>query len=292
MEYFLLGIGVFLFIYTLLQIVFPGFKKQKFHLENAKKVIANEHEKIKNNTDIATYSIFRLFEKHGLISHFSSYRKIYNLLNKSKPFGIYLASCFLNALIVGSTSLIAVIITKTPMYLILFPILFIITFYANIRELHTEYKNRQNEIIKDLPPLIDKLMISLEANRPFLHAFEQVERNSGKRMKEMIRKLIANMKIYEKQTDAIEEFAKETDIPVMNEFAVAVKIGIENGYGEAKEYLEDIKEDIQELRNIALEELTKNNPQKMTRLYALLIVHAFIAAGLVFWEIFKQIDQI
>jgi hypothetical protein len=53
-----------------------------------------------------------------------------------------------------------------------------------------------------------------------------------------------------------------------------------------------IEQDIRELRKVALEELTKNKPEKVIILKALMITHAMAALAFTAVNLFKNINQI
>src|SRR5690606_28331223 len=169
------------------------------------------------------------------------------------------------------------------------PLFSILAFFVMLGGIKKSYQKRQREIVKDLPKLIFKLMVTLETGRPFIGALQRLEETSGPRMRKMLGRLNANIQVMGIGR-AIDQFAYETGVPVMREFAAAVKVGVHNGYSEAKEHFDSIKNELRELRLAALRETTRSNPEKVKFLYMLLALHAFGAVLIAFYAIFTQIQ--
>ncbi|MMZ63255.1 hypothetical protein D1872_255000 [compost metagenome] len=182
-------------------------------------------------------------------------------------------------------------IFKIPALLLALPVVIIVFYLAQLTEIRKEYKKRQDEIVRDLPQLISKMMIALETGKSFITTLQRLEETSGPRMKRMLVRLNANVRIM-KLTDAVDLFAAETDIPVMRDFAAAVKIGVNNGYVEAKKYFDNIKGDLKKLRLAALKDMTRSQPEKIKYLYLLNAFFAFGSVILSFSTIISEIQNI
>jgi hypothetical protein len=281
----------------LLHHVLPNFKTQKKYATTASLLLKTDIElKQQKNSAFSKFlaakvvpTIENKVKFDYILGH--NFRKMYQLLGKEETFEEMVANKITISL-VGTLPFLALpIITSENLYFLALPIGFILFFFILMQAIRVEYKKRQSEIIRDLPQLIDKMLIALESGKPFITTFQQVQKSSGPRMANMIKKLIADMQIM-KATDALEIFAKDTGIPVMYQFAVACKIGIENGYEESQNYFYMIKDEMKELRKASLEELTRSKPEKVKLLYVLLVGHAFVAILIAFFEIFKQANEL
>lgn len=293
----LLGMIILPLAFYLLNAVLPNFAIQKRFEQKAEAVIQSEAERKKQELGAFVYYVSRTLipainRKVNLESLFGqNIRIMYRMLGTNETFEEKLAKSLRFSLLfapLGLTLPWATGITFLYSTAVILPVLF---FVAQVLEIKVKYKQRQTEIIRDLPNLIDKMMIALEAGKPFLNTFQQVEKTSGPRMAAMLKTLIANMQNM-KATDAIELFAIETGIPVMREFSTAVRIGLEQGYTEAQERFLIINDKLRFLRKTALEELTRNKPEKMKLLYAILVGHALVAVIMAFVQIFAQLGTI
>jgi|GEM_PF-4157806 len=294
---FLYAGSALILTFFILQIALPNFNRQKRFAEQARLNLLRE-DQIQLEQDKVTSYI-----EHNIIGVIDNrfgldrilgveFRKKYQLLDKEMSYERFLADAFGKSCIIAAATLVLPYLFEDKLYIAIAPVALMLSFLFLFKEIDAEYKKRQSEIVKDIPNLIDKMMITLEAGKPFITTFQQIQRSSSSpRMKKMLNRLIANMGIM-RQSDAIEQFARDTGIPEMYQFAVAVKIGIENGYEEAQPYFQSIKHDLRELRKTALEELTRSKPEKIKYLYAILALHAVICVGIAFFEIFKKVNQI
>lgn len=299
-----IGFFGFIIIWLVLQIALPGFQKQKLYAKRAQEILLSEMQLVRKKDGamitFVTDKLLPTVEKKFTLDQILglSLRKEYDLLQFNVSYEHRIARMVVKSLVAtfpllflgGVLMLLPVPINKGAIFIVS-PIFFTVVFLAQIQEIKKEYKKRQTEITKDLPLLIDKMVIALEAGRPFIETIQEVEKSSGPRMKSMLKKLSADMR-FKKPEEAIEAFAKSTGLQVMTNFSVAVKIGLNNGFDEAMSHFEDIKEDINELHKVRLEETTKNKPNGMYGLYALLIGHAFVAFLIAAVYIFSQFNEI
>ncbi|RUT38684.1 hypothetical protein EJP82_26800 [Paenibacillus anaericanus] len=172
------------------------------------------------------------------------------------------------------------------------PIFFFVFIFKGFRDVRGSFLKMQREITKDLPKLIEKMMMALETGKSFVIVFRELELSSGQRMKKMLNRLNANLQDMD-HAAAIEIFARETTIPVMLQFSNAVKIGINSGYEDAKDHFDDIRTEILSLRKTALIEITRSRPDRVKLLQFAIIgcsvgsvvicfINIFSAAGSVF----------
>ena len=284
-------IGIALFVGVVLQTVLPGFSWQKRYAVAAARLLKSHAELRRMGKDpISLYVADRLIPQlSARFSVFENMRKMYEALGRDKTFEEALADMAVKSLIGAVPFLVLPIITKAPITILAMPLFSILAFFVMLGGIKKSYQKRQREIVKDLPKLIFKLMVTLETGRPFIGALQRLEETSGPRMRKMLGRLNANIQVMGIGR-AIDQFAYETGVPVMREFAAAVKVGVHNGYSEAKEHFDSIKNELRELRLAALRETTRSNPEKVKFLYMLLALHAFGAVLIAFYAIFTQIQ--
>ena len=284
-------IGIALFVGVVLQTVLPGFSWQKRYAVAAARLLKSHAELRRMGKDpISLYVADRLIPQlSARFSVFENMRKMYEALGRDKTFEEALADMAVKSLIGAVPFLVLPIITKAPITILAMPLFSILAFFVMLGGIKKSYQKRQREIVKDLPKLISKLMVTLETGRPFIGALQRLEETSGPRMRKMLGRLNANIQVMGIGR-AIDQFAYETGVPVMREFAAAVKVGVHNGYSEAKEHFDSIKNELRELRLVALRETTRSNPEKVKFLYMLLALHAFGAVLIAFYAIFTQIQ--
>ena len=284
-------IGIALFVGVVLQTVLPGFSWQKRYAVAAARLLKSHAELRRMGKDpISLYVADRLIPQlSARFSVFENMRKMYEALGRDKTFEEALADMAVKSLIGAVPFLVLPIITKAPITILAMPLFSILAFFVMLGGIKKSYQKRQREIVKDLPKLISKLMVTLETGRPFIGALQRLEETSGPRMRKMLGRLNANIQVMGIGR-AIDQFAYETGVPVIREFAAAVKVGVHNGYSEAKEHFDSIKNELRELRLAALRETTRSNPEKVKFLYMLLALHAFGAVLIAFYAIFTQIQ--
>lgn len=217
-------------------------------------------------------------------------KRMLAMMGNTKGLELVLAEQITKAGLFAGCMLVVPFLTGSKVYFLLVPVAFIVLMLIQNREIYRKYKKWQNEIIKDIPLLIDKIQISMEAGKPLLHALQQVYKSASPRLRIMLERLLLDMQIM-KQTEAIDKFARATGIPEMIIFAAAVKIAIENGYEKSKSNFEILKQDIRRLRIISLNELTRNKPQNLRKLQILMAINAALAMVYTFYMIFTEANK-
>lgn len=192
----------------------------------------------------------------------------------------------------GALPLLAVpFLTGFAGYIVLYPFGVGALIVQQYRKRQKQYGLWQRELVKNLPELIDKLQINFASGRDYLSAFVQTRENSGPTMQLIIDRLVNDFQIM-RPGQALDFFAETLKIPVVTKFVSAVKISIDHGYEAAESYFALIENDISEVRRVAVEELTKAKPEKVYRLYLLMMVLAVGSLLIKGWEIFSQINKI
>ncbi|WP_418790311.1 hypothetical protein [Phosphitispora sp. TUW77] len=209
---------------------------------------------------------------------------------KKSPERVY-ADHILTALLAASILFAIPLLTGFTGYILLYPLGVIAIIFGQAKKVKQRFHQWQNDIIRDIPELIDKMRISLASGKDYISALRTVQENSGPRLSTILDKLINDMQIM-KPSQALDEFAATFGMPVMVKFVAAVKVGIETGYEQSENYFINIEQDIRELRRLALEELTRNKPEKTILLKAIMIFHAIAALGLTTMKLFSEINRI
>jgi Flp pilus assembly protein TadB len=205
-----------------------------------------------------------------------------------RTFNEMLADNMTWALLMSLMVLVIPVVFNNLLTILIYPITVIVLWYSKVNDIRVQFRAMQREIQRDLPLLIDKMMLALETGTPFIKVFNEMERHTRGRMKKLLTRLNNNI-VDIGIVPAVEEFARETTIPVMMEFSAAVKIGTTTGYEEAKAYLDNLKDEIQELRRLAIEQITRNRPKRVGYLYAIMIGFSLIAVGMAMASIFKEL---
>ncbi len=218
-------------------------------------------------------------------------KNMLKLMGENKtPERIY-ADHIVTASLVSLTLLAIPIITGFEGYLLLYPVGFVLIMLGQAQMVKRRFKAWQNDVVKDIPELIDKMRISLASGKDYISALKKVQENTGPRLSKILEKLINDMQIM-RPTLALDEFANAFGMPVMVKFVAAVKVGIEVGYEQSETYFAHIEDDIRDLRKTALEELTRNKPEKVVFLKALMVAHAIVALGLMTVNLFQSLNNI
>jgi pilus assembly protein TadC len=163
--------------------------------------------------------------------------------------------------------------------------------YQNYQSLLKRYHAWQKEIQRDIPDLIDKLRISFASGRDYVSALIQVRASSGPKMARAIERLVSDIQSIG-VARALDGFAAAFRMPVVNKLASAVRIAVESGYQSAETYFVNIESDLREVRQVAMEELTRSKPEKVYQLYLILSCLAIGTLCLKGWEIFSQITDL
>lgn len=290
----LLFVGVGLLVGVILHLVLPGFHRERKYATQAlfmSKSVAERERMQFDSMTLAVADRLPVIEQKlgwGVIGRL---RQMYAALDKEHSFEMEVAGILVKSMIGGLPLLVLPFILETPAFLFAIPAAITVFFVLQVDEIPKAYKKRQIEITKDLPQLISKMMIALETGKSFITTIQRLEETSGPRMKKMLTRLNANLRVMPLGT-AMDIFAKETGVPVMREFVSAIKIGNNAGYEEAKSYFESIKDELKKLRLVSLKEVTRNQPEKVKRLYALVAIHAFIAVIMAFIAVMSEMQSI
>ncbi|MBY9079581.1 hypothetical protein KIH86_08455 [Paenibacillus sp. HN-1] len=290
----LLFVGVVFLLGGLLHMLLPGFTREKRYATQALLLSKSAAERQRMQYDPITLAVAdRLpgLEKRLGLGIIGKLRRMYMVLDKEHSFEMEVAGILVKSVIGALPLAVLPFILGAPALLFAIPAGVVLFFALQLNEIPKAYKTRQMEITKDLPQLISKMMIALETGKSFITTIQRLEETSGPRMKKMLARLNANLRVMNVGA-AMDLFAKETGVPVMREFAAAVKIGNNAGYEEAKSYFESIKDELKKLRLVSLKEVTRNQPEKVKRLYVLVAVHAFIAVIMAFVAVMSEMQSI
>ncbi|NHN34887.1 hypothetical protein [Paenibacillus agricola] len=293
----IIGIVVLSVMVYLSHALLPDFKRSQMYSSMANRLLKSEaeHQRAKQGKmeSFIAYSLIPKIQKRINIELLfgRNIRTMHDLLNTKSTFEVMLAAKLVKAILYSIPTLVLPLVTGEMLFSLAYPASVIFTFFYEVKGIRNRFQGMQRTITKDLPLLIDKMMIALEAGKPFITVFQELEKNTTGRMNFLLKRLNGNI-LNMKPEEAIQLFAKETTIPVMMQFASAVKIGINNGYEEAKAYFDDIKEEILDLRKIALEQITSSKPKRVAVLNALLIFCSLVAVFLSMYEVLKKVNSI
>lgn len=296
MDFILYSLGAVLFVVLLLLFHFalPNFKEYKIYAKRAQKMASSDTERRKRKRGkMVSFLSERLLPKlnsnpyiklemllgrniHEIIAVMGRYENLYEMvaiktvrsLTFTAPVALF---CFM----------------LDGMYFVI-PIAFIIFLIKETNDVKRSFAQMQREITKDLPTFIEHMKMALETGKSFIYVFREMEDNCGPKMKTLLKRLNTNFQDME-PSKAIEIFARETTVPVMLQFATAVKIGIESGYEEAREHFDDIKFELVELRTTAIIEITKARPQRVRLLSMSLILYAIISVPICLFPAFATL---
>ncbi|MNW32164.1 hypothetical protein D3C74_91000 [compost metagenome] len=215
----------------------------------------------------------------------------YQSLGRPEPYMVFLANIILKSFIMVPPVLLLGFVTHNTLAYILIPVSIIVLFYTYLRGINKLYKNRQNQLINDLPNLISKMILALETGKSFVEIFTQVADQSSELLADMLKRLIANMQIMDRK-EALQIFANEVNIPVIYDFISVVNVGMDKGYKEAIPDFNSIKNNLRSLRKLSLIEQTKGNPEKMNLFYVLLCAHVVIFLFIASIKMFSMLNSI
>jgi hypothetical protein len=191
----------------------------------------------------------------------------------------------------AAPALLLPLITKEAWYCALYPCFAAVLVYQNYHGLVRKYQAWQREIQRDIPDLIDKLRISFASGRDYVSALIQARASSGPKMAGAIERLVADIQSIG-VSRALDGFAAAFRMPVINKLTSAVRIALESGYQAAETYFANIESDLREVRQVAMEELTRSKPEKVYQLYLVLSGLAIASLCLKGWEIFSQMTSL
>lgn len=293
---YLLPVLVFLLTISLAKALLSKDKRVVRGILKAGDVTLSEHEIQRRKDGKLTNWVANMIPKVEKVIDFQRFLG-YDLKNMLKLMGseksperVY-ADHIVTALLANSVFLLLPLLTGFMGYFLFYPLGFVLVMVGQAQLVKHRFKTWQNEVIKDIPELIDKMRISLASGKDYISALKKVQENSGPRLSHILERLINDMQIM-RPTQALDEFAKSFGMPVMVKFVAAIKVGIEVGYDQAENYFVHIEEDIRDLRKMSLDELTKNKPEKVVVLKAVMICHAIAALGLTAYNLFSNINRI
>lgn len=288
-----MGFAAFLIVYTLLQLVLPGFKRHKAMADMALWVSKTEDER----TDLEQNKMLIYLEQGLIKGKFidlvisKKYRQKFNALELGYTYERYLAKTILLSLLVIPLLPLLVVVTEEPLFYLGIPLLGGVFFMLGLREIEVKYRKRQRLLVRDLPNLIDKMISGLEVGTPLVEVFRVVSLQSSPLLSKYLKEMITNsnrMSI----SAALSIFASRINIPVIYDFVRTAQIINDKGFYEAKSELVRIKERLRGLRKQSLQELTSRNPEKMNLYYILVIAHAFVFIFMGFINVFGLIGQL
>ncbi|MGI6145758.1 MAG: hypothetical protein ACOYED_08350 [Peptococcia bacterium] len=291
---FILKVIVFIVVFTFLNILIPKKQGNLYLAQRAENLLLTDYElkRRKEGWLVKKVSLLILRFETFLNTNDSgsNIKRILAMMGNKKSFEQVIADQIVKAAIFSASMLAVPVLTGSKAYLFLVPVSFVAVMFIQNRDIYHSYKKWQNELIKDIPLLIDKIQISLEAGKPIIHALQQVYKSASPRLSVMLERLLLDMQMM-KQTEAIDKFARATGIPEMINFSAAVKIAIENGYEKSRSNFEILKQDIRKLRIISLNELTRSKPQNLRKLQLLMALNAALAMGYTFFVIFTEASK-
>ncbi|CAN7767156.1 hypothetical protein LJR153_007310 [Paenibacillus sp. LjRoot153] len=290
----LFALGTLLFTIGIVSLLLPNFSINDRYKKWADKLSLDDSELKPKRTGLSkilAYSILPALLQQIRIELIFG-RNIRNmqafLSGDRRTFNEMLADNLVWALLISLSSLVVPIVFGNLITIVLYPIMTIVLFYTRVNDIRIQFRSMQREVQKDLSLLIDKMMLALETGTSFITVFKEMERHTRGRMKKLLNQLNKNI-VDIGIVPAVEEFARQTTIPVMMEFSAAVKIGTTTGYREAKAYLDNLKDDIQELRRLSIEQIARNRPRRVGYLYAIMIGFSLVAVGFAMFTIFKEL---
>lgn len=288
------GFALFCVLILAFKSLLPNFKKHKLLINRALQISSSELERRRkkkgklvillsetylpklNNNPFIKLEMLLGRNIHEIIAVMGRYESVYEMVAIKMVRSLtYTAPIVLFCFILNG------------MYFLI-PIAFVAILIKEINDVKRSFAQMQREIIKDLPKFIEKMKMALETGKSFLTVFKEMENNCGPKMKILLARLNTNLQDMDAST-AIEIFARETTVPVMKQFATAVKIGIEVGYEESKEYLEDIRHELVKLRTTSIMEITKARPERVKLLSVSLVLCAIVAVPICFLPTFSSL---
>ncbi|MDD2212524.1 MAG: hypothetical protein PHV56_06135 [Clostridia bacterium] len=291
---FILKFIVFIVGFSFLNLLIPKKQRNLYLAERAENFLLTEYELKRRQEGWLVKKISTLIPRLEAIIKISGsdskLKRILAMMGNKESFEQVIADQIIKAAIFAGVMMIIPFLTGTKAYFFLVPLSFIMVMIIQNRDIYHSYKKWQNELIKDIPLLIDKIQISLEAGKPIIHALQQVYKTASPRLAVMLERLLLDMQMM-RQTEAMDKFARATGIPEMINFSAAVKIAIENGYDKARDNFEILKQDIRKLRLISLHELTRSKPQGLRKLQIIMALNAAIAMGYTFFIIFTEANK-
>lgn len=192
----------------------------------------------------------------------------------------------------GAIPLLSVpVLTEQWGWIVLYPVFSSAILYRSIHRIRLDFMVWQQQLVRDIPEVIDHLRISLAAGRNYLSALSQAGGSSGPAMNRALEQLIHDIHTLG-SAEALRLFSASFDLPIMSKLAAAIRLAIESGHEAAESYFLNIEDEILMLRQEAAEALTKAKPEKVYQLYILLFGLALAALGLKCFEIFNLVSKL
>lgn len=293
----LMFIAVGMITVSVLTVLLPDFKRQKqlasiaswLNKSDAEIQTLNQSQMVRLLSERILPAIDRKWSIQYLFG--KKFYEKYQSLGRSESYMVYIANIILKSLIMVPPILFLAFATKNPLVYLLVPVSIIILFYSYLRGINQLHKNRQNQLINDLPNLISKMILALETGKSFVEVFTQVADQSNDLLANMLKRLIANMQIMDRK-EALQIFANEVDLPVIYDFVSVVNVGMDKGYKEAIPDFNSIKNDLRSLRKLSLVEQTKGNPEKMNLFYVILCAHVVVFLFIAMTKMFSLLNSI
>ncbi|HCP14693.1 MAG TPA: hypothetical protein DIT32_02770 [Peptococcaceae bacterium] len=192
----------------------------------------------------------------------------------------------------GAIPLLSVpVLTEQWGWIVLYPVFSAGILYRSIRRIRLDFNLWQQQLVRDIPEVIDHLRISFAAGRNYLSALSQAGGGSGPAMGQALEQLVHDIHTVG-SAEALRLFSASFDLPIMSKLAAAIRLAIESGHEAAESYFTNIEDEILLLRQEAAEALTRAKPEKIYQLYVLLFGLALAALGLKCFEIFNLVSKL
>lgn len=169
-----------------------------------------------------------------------------------------------------------------------FPAVLALLFRRELRSLERRYGRWQQELVRDIPEVMDRLRICFAGGRDYVSALRQAQDAGGPAMAQALSQLIHDIQTIG-SAGAFRLFAISFDLPPVQKLASALMLAVESGYGAAEAYFGSIEGELTALRQEAAESLIRTKPEKIVQLYGLLFALAVAALLLKGWEILRQV---
>ncbi|MEK5163179.1 hypothetical protein NYE69_12680 [Paenibacillus sp. FSL R5-0527] len=289
----LLGAAVVLIVVPLLMLILPGFGRQK-KLANVASLLQKSDSELtlmRQNPLIRSFAI-SMSKRPWLDTIFGKkLRSMYLKLDRKESYELFMAKSIVQSILPCVMILALANALDQPIFFVMAPVSVVLFFWVSLNGITRDFKQRKNLLIRDLPNLINKMITALEVGKPLTLIFTEVSERCGPLLAGMLRKLVADTNIMSMR-DALQNFAKQVDLPVMYDFVSVVNIIMEKGFREAEADLNGIKNDLRELRKLSLDELTKGSPTKMNWFYFIMIGHVLIFFFLTMIKMFSGLNSL
>ncbi|BFH18134.1 hypothetical protein J6TS7_38250 [Paenibacillus dendritiformis] len=289
-----------LIIIPVLHLILPNFHRQK-HVASIASFLGKSESELRRLNQSSAIRFFservlpRVDKKWKIDNVFGQkLRERFNSLGREETYLEFLGKCLFQSIVVALLVLTLAVILKMPIFYLMAPVILVLSMVAQFNDLHTQFKKRQNLLIRDLPNLIGKMITSLESGKPLVTIFKQVadqNKYSNPLLSTMLKKLIVNSQKMSMR-ESLQVFADDVQLPVMYDFISVVHIAMEKGYKEAIPDFEAIKSDLRKLSRTSMIERTASNPGKMNYFYGLLVLFVLVFLLLMAVKLFSEMNKI